>query len=68
MTDDPRADALAIAETVRTVCIDRFLQAYEAARISGLCCEGATEVALGQVRRLKPRVLLDPLGDGNERD
>jgi hypothetical protein len=49
MTDAEREQ---LAEAVRAACIEAALAAYEAARVDGLCDEGAFEVAIDAVRRL----------------
>jgi hypothetical protein len=45
-------DAIQLAETVRTACIEAALRGYEEAKISGLCHEGAWECAVDAVRML----------------
>ena len=49
MSSDER---LAIAAGVRDACIEAALAGYEDAAISGLCGEGALEVAISAIRRL----------------
>lgn len=49
MSDGERAE---LAETVRRRCVDAAIAAYEAARMDGLCDEGAFEVAIDAVRGL----------------
>jgi pentatricopeptide repeat protein len=44
--------ALALAETVRTVCLDAARQAYEDAGIRGLCADGRWEAALSAIRQM----------------
>lgn len=58
MTDD---NGLQIAERVRAACIQAALDGYEDAAISGLCDEGAQEVAISAIRRLDLRALLEEL-------
>lgn len=41
-----------LAEAVRAACIKAAQQGYEQAAISGLCDEGALEVALDAIRML----------------
>ena len=53
-SDDDRALALA----VRDACRAALVAAWEDARLSGLCDEGAWEVALGALARLTPDELL----------
>lgn len=45
---DPRR----LAEAVREACLDAALAGYESAALSGLCCEGAWEVAIEAIRSL----------------
>ena len=44
--------AIQLAEHVRQSCLQAALQAYEQARMDGLCDEGALEFALDAIRRL----------------
>ena len=46
------AEAERLAEAVRGACVKAALDAFEDASISGLCCTGAWECALGAVRSL----------------
>lgn len=48
MSDDERR----LAEAVRAACLQAAQDAYESAAMSGLCEEGAIEVALGAIRAL----------------
>jgi hypothetical protein len=57
MTD--HNERLALAEAVRDACIKAALDGYEDASISGLCGEGALEVAISAMRRLRSEELLD---------
>ena len=41
-----------LAESVRQECIAAALNAYETARIDGLCHEGAWECAMGAIRAI----------------
>ncbi len=45
-------DKARLAEAVRAACLRTALDAFEAASISGLCCTGAWECAVGAVRTL----------------
>jgi hypothetical protein len=45
-------DAERIAEAVRAACVEAALDAFEDASMSGLCCTGAWECAVGAVRTL----------------
>jgi len=47
-----------LAEAVRAACIKAAQQGYEQAAISGLCDEGALEVALDAIRMLDVRAVL----------
>lgn len=49
---------LALVEAVREACIQAALDGYEEASISGLCGEGALEVAISAMRRLEPEALV----------
>jgi hypothetical protein len=53
--DDER---LALAAAVRAACCRVAARAWEQARQSGLCDEGAWEVALGALRATAPAELL----------
>ncbi len=48
----PSPDDVRLAEAVRAACLRAALDAFEAASISGLCCTGAWECAVGAVRTL----------------
>lgn len=50
--------SIALALAIRHRCIETALQAYENAAISGLCCEGAWEAAIGSLKMLEPESLL----------
>ena len=53
-----------IAERVRDACVRALLDGYENASMSGLCHEGAFEVAVGNLREMDPATLLhDPGGE-----
>lgn len=45
-------DERKLAEAVRAACLKAAQDAYESAAMSGLCEEGAIEVALGAIRTL----------------
>lgn len=49
-----------LAERVRAACIRAVLEGYEQASISGLCHEGAFEVAVDAVRMLDLDTLPGP--------
>ena len=48
----PSPDAARLAEAVRDACVRAALDAFENASISGLCCTGAWECAVGAMRTL----------------
>ncbi len=45
-------DRLALAELVRSACMQAALDAYEQAGVSGLCGEGRWELAVQAIRNL----------------
>jgi len=49
----------AMAERVRQACIEAALAGYEDASMSGLCAEGALEVAISAVRGIDLEPLLN---------
>lgn len=49
MTDE---EAFALAERIRSACVQAAEEAYQQAAISGLCGSGAWEVAIGAVKTL----------------
>jgi len=51
-------DSLTIARAVREACVTAAKQAYEQAAMSGLCDEGALEVAIGAIETLDLEALL----------
>lgn len=57
--------AARLAETVREACVRAALDAFEDASISGLCCTGAWECAVGAIRTLD---LADVLATAPDRD
>lgn len=52
-------DRRRLAEALRQACLDAALEGYENAARSGLCHEGAWEVAVGAIRSLDVRALAD---------
>ncbi len=56
MTD---AEKLRHAEAVRMACLEAAITAYEQASISGLCGEGAWEVARGAIQTLDLKRLIE---------
>jgi hypothetical protein len=61
------ADELTIAAGVRDACIEAALAGYEDASISGLCGEGALEVAISAMRRLDLNETLESLAKVDEK-
>lgn len=49
---------LQLAERIREACIAAALNGYEDAAMSGLCSEGALEVAISAMRRIDIPALL----------
>ncbi|MCF8151195.1 MAG: hypothetical protein K9K30_06160 [Burkholderiaceae bacterium] len=52
-------DPLTLAGAVRNACVLAALDAYENAQISGLCQEGAWEVAIDAMRMLDLRKIVE---------
>jgi hypothetical protein len=50
--------SLQIARVVQAACVNTAKEAYEQAEISGLCCEGAFEAAIGAIEMLDVEALL----------
>ena len=55
----PIIPAERMAERVRAACVQAALEAFEDASISGLCCIGAWECAVGAMRMLDVEAVLD---------
>lgn len=53
------SEKLRHAEAVRTACLEAAINAYEQASISGLCGEGAWEVARGAIQTLDLKRLIE---------
>jgi len=53
---------LTLAEAVRQACLDALLEAYEDAGVQGLCAEGRLEAAVGAVRSLDLKPLIQKIG------
>jgi hypothetical protein len=51
-------DPMAIAEAVRSACVQAALDGYEQAQIAGLCQEGAWEVAVDGIRMIDLKEIL----------
>lgn len=60
-TKDVEKGQFHLAETIRNACLQTALEAYEDARIRGLCQEGAWECAVSALRGLKLEPLLAQL-------
>jgi hypothetical protein len=56
-------ERLQIAETVRRVCIETAIRAYEDAGLSGLCHAGRWECAVDAMRGVRLRSLVRSLDD-----
>ncbi len=56
---------LDIAERVRKACLQAAIAGYDDARMSGLCQQGAWDVALDRIRSLDVDALL---GEGGQLD
>ncbi|MBO9471464.1 hypothetical protein J7355_15345 [Endozoicomonas sp. G2_2] len=61
-----KTDELTIAAGVRDACIEAALAGYKDASISGLCGEGALEVAISAMRRLDLNETLESLAKVDE--
>ena len=59
-------ERLALAEHIREACIAAALEGYEDAAVSGLCGEGALEVAISAIRRLDLNETLESLAKADE--
>lgn len=59
MKGEEDREAVAIAERIRDACVAALIDAYEDAGLRGLCGEGRWEVAVGEVRSIDPRRLLE---------
>lgn len=55
-------DALRLAEGIRSVCLQAAIAAYEDAGLQGLCEQGRWEAAVGAVRSLDLRAVVQQLG------
>lgn len=52
-------EKMALAEAVRAACVQAALDAYESARMDGLCNEGALEVAIGAIQHVNLARILE---------
>jgi hypothetical protein len=53
-------NSLEVADRVRAACLEAAIAAYEDAGIQGLCAEGRWEAAIGALRALDLRGLVQP--------
>ncbi|MBW7857739.1 MAG: hypothetical protein H3C43_05485 [Leptonema sp. (in: Bacteria)] len=53
-----QAEIIELLQRLKTECEKAILSGYEDAQISGLCHEGALEMAVGRLRSLKPEQLI----------
>lgn len=58
-TTSRKAVALRIAQETVDRCVSAALRAYEDAKVSGLCDEGALEVAIGAIRSVDAEAVVD---------
>lgn len=60
MTETADEEGLRVlAERVRGACLEAARRGYQEAAMSGLCCEGAWEAALGAVEMLDVAALVE---------
>lgn len=52
-----------VAEAIRDACVQAALNAYENARMDGLCHEGAWEVAVGAMQTLNVARVLEKVAE-----
>jgi hypothetical protein len=57
--DDDERNLLRIAEAIRAACLEAALESYEEAGMRGLCHEGAWECAIGAMRSLNVKRILE---------
>jgi hypothetical protein len=57
--DDDERNLLRIAEAIRAACLEAALESYEDAGMRGLCHEGAWECAIGAMRSLNLKRILE---------
>lgn len=57
--DNDEGHLLQIAEAIRAACLEAALESYEDASMRGLCHEGAWECAIGAIRSLDMKRLLE---------
>lgn len=55
-----------IAEAVRRACRQAALEAYEDAKMRGLCHEGAWECAVGAIERLQVTPIIEGRAEGEQ--
>jgi len=61
--NDSGVATLELATTIRDACIKVALDAYENARMDGLCHDGAWEVAVGAMRGLNVERIVNNSGE-----
>jgi hypothetical protein len=57
--DDDERNLLRIAEAIRVACLEAALESYEEAGMHGLCHEGAWGCAIGAIRSLNVKRILE---------
>ena len=59
MADELEERDLQLAAAIRDACVEAVIEGFQMAAMRGLCHEGAVEAAVGEVKQLKPRQLLE---------
>lgn len=65
--DRPSTPAARVADAVRNACVEAALDAYESAKLSGLCDEGAWEAAVGAMRMVDVDRIIEEVSGGSSR-
>ena len=65
--DRPSTPAAQVADAVREACVEAALDAYESAKLSGLCDEGAWEAAVGAMRMVDIDRIIEALSGESSR-
>ena len=55
---EEKEELVSFAERIRVACLEAAQQGYESAKLSGLCHEGAWEVALDAMRQMDLEALV----------
>ncbi len=64
MNNDIKSEEkLKIAEAIRSECIREALEAYEYAKLKGLCDEGAWESAVDAMKNVKLEIIIAKLSN-----